>query len=235
MHEAKSHLQNSFITLTYDGNHLPTDLSLNLSHWQNFAKKLRRECGPFRFMHCGEYGDENKRPHYHAVIFGMDFREDRKAHHAIRGNIYYTSEILSACWQKGFVLIGDLTFESAAYVARYTMKKQTGSRAEAHYAGRKPEYMTMSRRPGLGANWIKKWHKDVYPSDEVITRGKRSRPPKFYDNELEKYKPELIKKIKAKRKKKAEKQETTGEQTYWRLETKEKVLKDKIKKKTREI
>lgn len=43
MHEAKFHQVNSFITLTYDDEHLPEDGSLKLRDWQQFADKLRAD------------------------------------------------------------------------------------------------------------------------------------------------------------------------------------------------
>lgn len=77
-----------------------------------------------------------------------------------------------------------MTFESAAYVARYVMKKVTGDRAESHYEGRHPEYTSMSRRPGIGKGWYEKFKADVYPLDRVVVRGVNTRPPRFYDNLL---------------------------------------------------
>jgi len=87
-----------------------------------------------------------------------------------------------------------LNFESAAYIARYVTKKVTGQRAAAHYervspsTGElvqvEPEFATMSRRPGIGAGWFAKYGSEVYPSDEVIVRGRACRPPRYYDERL---------------------------------------------------
>lgn len=155
--------------------------------------------GKFRFIHCGEYGDENGRPHYHALLFGLDFSDDRvvwKKNH--RGERLYRSQVLEETWGKGHCLIGDVSFESAAYVARYVNKKVTGSKEAAAYGERKPPYMTSSRRPGIGATWFEKYRADVYPHDEVIIEGRRFRPPRFYDErlseeELESYKRRRLK------------------------------------------
>lgn len=232
MHEAQMHERTSFITLTYSKKNLPADGSLDVKHWQDFAKRLRKKKGPFKFYHCGEYGDSNYRPHYHAAIFGIDWVEDRKLYTITKqGNRLFTSAELDETWQKGNVWIGNLSFESAAYVARYIMKKVNGDQAEAHYQWTdrttgeiftlKPEYTTMSRRPGLGSTWFEKYYTDVFPSDEVIIRGRSMRPPKYYDSLLEKRDPLLFKKIKAKRKKEATKYE--DDNTYTRLIAKEKV------------
>jgi len=99
----------------------------------------------------------------------------------------------------GHAIIGDLSFETAAYTARYCLKKITGDKADDHYQGRKPEYVTMSRRPGIGADWYDKHHREVYPSDSVVLRGKEMLPPPFYDKLLEKADPTLFEKIKRER------------------------------------
>lgn len=198
-HEASLHERNCFITLTYDDAHLPPDHSLNVKHYQDFMKRLRFRFGEgIRFFHCGEYGEQFGRPHYHACLFNFDF-EDKKLWKEVRGNKLYTSEALQELWPQGFSTIGDVTFESAAYVARYITKKITGEKAEAHYNGRKPEYTTMSRRPGIAKGWFDKYTSDVYPSDFVVLRGKKMRPPKFYDRQFEIAFPSDFAKLKRRR------------------------------------
>lgn len=195
VHEAQCHTDNCFITLTYNDEHLPYDRSLNLRHFQLFMKRLRKRFGSgVRFFHCGEYGENFGRPHYHACLFNI-FVPDRVLW-SVRQNIpLYTSEILSSLWPFGFVTIGDVSFESAAYVARYCVKKVIGKDAPDHYIyvdeitgqihDRQPEYVTMSRRPGIGRPWLDKFSSDVYPSDECVVNGVACRPPKFYDRVYE--------------------------------------------------
>lgn len=178
------HNSNCFVTLTYDEAHLPEGGSLVVGDWQKFAKRLRKGVGPFRFFHCGEYGDENSRPHYHACVFGLDFGRDRVPLKSVRGHTLFTSEKLSETWGLGFATVGSLTWQSAAYVARYVMKKATGPLAKERYGDRRPEYVTMSRRPGIGSKWFERFASDVYPSDEVVHEGKRFRPPRYYDLKL---------------------------------------------------
>lgn len=211
MHESQMHEKNCFITLTYSDAHLPPDETLVLDHWKNFAKKFRRDIGPFRYVHCGEYGELNHRPHYHASIFGHDFSSDREHYRTTpRGDQLYTSPTLDKLWGKGICVIGELTFETAGYVAGYIMKKITGDAGARYYntidystgevlAERKPPYITMSRRPGIGAGWIEKYTADVYPRDEVVINGAKMRPPKFYDNYLDQAQPEVLKQIKGRR------------------------------------
>lgn len=194
VHEAQMHDSNCFLTLTYSPAHLPLNGGLRVRDWQLFAKRLRKRVGKFRYMHCGEYGDENQRPHYHALLFGQDFSSDRVHWKGEGATKLYTSAILEDCWGLGFCTIGSFSFQTAAYVSRYILKKVTGANAPDHYqrvdadTGEvyqvKPEYVSMSRRPGLGSSWFDKFSSDVYPRDEVVLEGKRYRPPRFYDSKL---------------------------------------------------
>ena len=206
MHEA-----NCFVTLTYDQVNVPRDGSLVVGDWQKFAKRVRKRLGRFRFFHCGEYGEVNLRPHYHALMFGLDFSGDRVVWKKDeRGHKVYTSEMLSELWNLGFATVGELTWQSAAYVARYCMKKATGDLAKERYrrvdpeTGEewfvRPEYVTMSRRPGIGSEWYERFKSDVYPLDEVVHDGRRFRPPRYYDEKLQVEDPELMDALKAKRK-----------------------------------
>lgn len=206
MHEAQLYERNVFITLTYDNENLPENRSLDLTHFQKFMKRLRKKFGAnIRFYHCGEYGDRYGRPHYHACIFNLDFPDKTIIRITPQGHKLYASKTLDDLWGFGLTRIGDVTFESAAYCARYIMKKITGDPAKEHYEyvsedgeifNRVPEYTTMSRRPGIGAAWLDKYYRDVYPSDEVIINGKRYRPPKAYDARFEIIDPDMLVRVK---------------------------------------
>ncbi|MDO3651330.1 rolling circle replication-associated protein, partial [Nocardia mangyaensis] len=190
-----------------------------VEHFQKFLKRLRNSqpLKTIRFFHCGEYGDQGGRPHYHACIFNHDFTD--KEHYKTVGDYpLYHSKELSRLWPYGFCTIGTLTFETAAYTARYITKKITGPEAEQHYNGRKPEYITMSRRPGIAKQWLNQYKSDVYPNDYVIVNGKKCGAPKFYDQQLSD--DELLK-IKSKRKYKA--MEHTENNTLRRLVDRETV------------
>ena len=205
-HEASLHTFNSFITLTYSPEHLPEDGSLDVVHFQKFMKRLRKKLFPLkiRFFHCGEYGDLTRRPHYHALIFGHSFPDRTLLKSSKSGNLY-TSDVLSSVWGLGHASVGDLTFESAAYVARYVMKKVNGKSKKSHYEvidyetgeiiDLKPEYTTMSRKPGIAGDWFDKYHPDVYPSDSIHVDGREMRPPKFYDKKMKALDPALMEDI----------------------------------------
>ena len=196
MHEASLHEFNCFITLTYDEKHLPRFASLDKRAFPKFIKRLRKAVWPLRFsyFHAGEYGGTFGRPHYHACIFGYDF-PDKVVWTVRNGHTVWRSALLESCWKFGLSEVGSLTFESAAYVARYVVAKKLGKEAESAYdvvdvssgevvGRREPEYATMSRRPAIASNWFKQYHQDVYPSDQVIARGSPSKPPRYYDKML---------------------------------------------------
>lgn len=136
--ESTQHEFSSFVTLTYDKEHVPHDGSVSVREMQLFLKRLRmRACGSaIRFFGVGEYGDQSWRPHYHLCLFGVS---DRSA--------------ICDSWQRGYVDVGSLTFESAAYVAGYSVKRMTDARDE-RLGGRAPEFARMSLRPGIGAGAV---------------------------------------------------------------------------------
>lgn len=182
IHEASLYKENCFITLTFNDENLISD-SLNPRDFVLFMKRFRKMYGAgIRFFHCGEYGSVNKRPHHHAIIFNFDF-PDKIFWKPNNGYPIYRSPSLEDLWPYGYSSIGAVTFESAAYVARYIMKKITGDDAVNHYRGRIPEYVTMSRRPGIAYEWFRRFKDDVFPNDYVVIRNNiKARPPRYYDN-----------------------------------------------------
>jgi len=100
--------------------------------------------------------------------------------------------LLDSLWGLGFSTIGSLTFESAAYVARYVMKKVTGEAAADHYGDLLPEYVTMSRRPGIGKVFFERFASDIYPDDFIISNGHKVKPPRYYDSLYEIEEPEVM-------------------------------------------
>lgn len=136
MHEASLHKHNCFITLTFSPAALAAreNPSLDVRDFQLFMKRYRKRFGEgIRFFHCGEYGDKLGRPHYHACIFGHDFEDKYFWRKSDSGYPVYRSPVLEELWTHGFSEIGTVTFDSAAYVARYIMKKVNGKDAKDHY------------------------------------------------------------------------------------------------------
>jgi len=208
VHEASLYEKNCFITLTYNSEHLPEDGSLNKTHFQKFIKRLRKKFGSgVRYFQCGEYGSLLSRPHYHACLFNFDF-PDKELWTIKKGIKLYTSEILKDLWSDpifkqsyGYSTIGEVNYESASYIAKYVIKKINGKMAKDHYCGLMPEYVNMSRRPGIGRGWIDQFKTDVFPLDKIIEKSGKgklifSKPPRFYDKIYDLTNPEEFLKIK---------------------------------------
>jgi len=168
MHESQSYDANCFITLTYDDGHLPEDHGLRLRDWQLFAKRLRKSVGRFRFYHVGEYGERTLRPHYHALLFGVDFSADRKLFKVDGAYHLYTSEELQKVWDKGHCLIGELSFDSCCYVARYVTKKLKAPKIRSLYTAKcahEAEKVFQRMDPETGEVW------SVAPEYATMSRG----------------------------------------------------------------
>lgn len=239
VYEAQMHEENCFITLTYNDKHLPKDHSLHLEDIQKFFKRLRK-ANPgkqIRYLQCGEYGEQFSRPHYHACIFNHDF-DDKEHYDTKEGNPLYTSETLNKIWKKGYCIIGEVTFDSAAYVARYITKKVNKSedeyqrivyldnngQIEIHPVAQ--EFGSMSKnKGGLAKEWFDKYKNDVYPHDYVTVNGIKMQPPKYFDKLLEE--TDLIEYLKIK----AARNTPSDEETQERLLAKEKFKNLQLKQK----
>ena len=132
----------------------------------------------------------------------------------------YRSAILEKLWcdrkgrSLGFCSVADFSYDTAAYCARYCMKKfsnKDDSKVADFYQGRKPEFCTMSRNPGLGFEWLKKYNTNVYPHGFVVSsNGKKLKPPAYYDNIFDvDYDGSVINQIKVKRAKSFNEEENT--------------------------
>lgn len=196
IHEASLHQQNAFVTLTYDEEHASP--SLCYLDFQLFMKRFRRKFGPVRFYMCGEYGERSYRAHYHALLFGWYPTDGVQC-----GKDIVSSRELSSVWEKGFAAVGQVSYESAGYVARYVMKKQYDGQNGKRYervdpsTGEiykvEPEFSKMSLKPGIGAGWFDKYWKDVYIARDgvVQAKGRVSKAPRYYDRLLERIDPYL--------------------------------------------
>lgn len=192
VHESKMHKRNEFLTLTYDDKHLPKYGTLVKRDLQLFMKRLRRKHGAgIRFYACGEYGERTNRPHYHLLLFGFSSSDRKFYKNSPTGDPLYVSRAMRDLWPMGNNTIGDVTFDSCAYVSRYVCDKKTGDMAEWWYdvvdadTGEiirlTPEFSNMSRRPGIGTPWFDKFGPETYAHDSVIMNGREMRPPRYYD------------------------------------------------------
>lgn len=228
IHEASLYEDNCFITLTYRPEDVPPNGSLVKQDFTNFIKRLRFQYGSgIRFYMCGEYGENFSRPHYHALLFNFDFA-DKRFFKTSHGNKLYTSDSLSRLWPFGYHWIGTVTYNSAAYIARYCLKKVNGLMSDFHYSRQDkngcsyslvPEYNNMSRKPGIGSDWFKKYQSDVFPHDSVVHDGKKLRVPRYYDKLFEIKYPDDYERIKSLRSEKALRHQ--ADNTVTRLQVKE--------------
>lgn len=235
LHEKKYHPGSVFLTLTYDEDHVPKDGTLNKTDLQSFWKKLRFRNSDYgkakiKYFACGEYGDQTGRPHYHAALYGslsvpgpsvsdslLDQCDPRgflatdpeliQEEYSRSGAPQWSHPDISACWKHGRHRLSDLSFESAAYMARYILKKISGASAPNHYGARIPEFQTSSN--GLGKTHvlgdpdrlIRGELSDIYPADHIVLPGRGNfMPPPYYDRLLEKADPALFQQVKQARK-----------------------------------
>lgn len=226
MCELQYHDSAQFITLTYDDEHLPFAVDENGEtrlhptlvprDFTLWMKELRQVVYPkkIRFFACGEYGDHTARPHYHAIVFGLDL-PDRKARpgQTVHGHKLYNSSLLEKTWDKGFIVTADVSWQTCAYVARYVMKKQTGDKSSIYKElGIEPEFVRMSRRPGIGRQYFED-HGEIYDYDKIFMStpdGSRSfTPPRYFDRLMQEVDPERLQVIKDHRRAIAEMRDET--------------------------
>lgn len=180
--ETKEWKENCFITLTYNDENLPKNKQLCKKDLQDFWKRLRyyfegKETwvnpqngkieNPIRYFVCGEYGPKTHRPHYHACVFNWkpsDLKFYKENHNKDR---LFTSETLNKIWGKGFVIVGELTYESACYVARYVSKKIFKKSADYDTAKIQKEFTLCSTNGGIGIKYWKE-HKVKITENEGI-------------------------------------------------------------------
>lgn len=224
--ESTMHSESCFLTLTFAPEHLPADGCVSKRDIQLFMKRLRKFVSPVRvrYLACGEYGSKHLRPHYHLVIFGYNFPDRYLFQYNKRTHSkYYRSSSLEKLWPFGHCIIGNVSFESCSYVARYTLKKGFGAsvKENAKNSGLTPEFVVMSNRPGIGATWYEKFKSDVFPSDKmpVLTRKGiiHIKPARYYEKLLERESPELLHDIKLERAERCAELELSGEFDHDRI------------------
>lgn len=202
-HEAQQWPANTFLTLTYDDDHLPEAGHLKAKDLQLFIKRLRQHAhrnrssingdrrAGIRFLACGEYGEHTNRPHYHALLFNCGFTDQKKV-----GKDLYESETIARLWPHGQNRVGEATAASAAYIAQYNLKKQGQGDHDADGVWRPAPFLRMSLRPAVGNGWITKYATDL--THGYLVENNRKHPiPRYYQNQLKKHKPELWDEIQA--------------------------------------
>lgn len=174
IHEAQLHEQNSFLTLTYDDEHYPSDGKISKHELQKFIKRLRKQLDhQIRYFAVGEYGEKTHRAHYHAIIFGDDFLGARAKP---VGDRMWSNSFLNDCWGNGMVHVAKYEPATAMYTAGYVTKK----------LGNTDTFNLMSRRPPIGKNWLKKYHNQVRQLGHcTLSNGQQVPIPKKYMDWME--------------------------------------------------
>lgn len=202
MLEYDYHETSSFITLTYNDLYVPLcdyvdkngeeqkSMTLLKRDMQLFMKRLRKKYPDkqIRFYGCGEYGPKNQRPHYHLIIFGLDFAEDRYVHQiSALGDAYYRSPTLEKLWPYGYSYVCDVSWQTCAYVARYVTKKKKGKESDYYqFFNIQPEFSLMSRKPGIGRLYYDDHKEEIYEKGSIYLStakgGMKVKPPRYYDS-----------------------------------------------------
>lgn len=225
-HEATQYRWNTFLNLTYADDRLPAEGTLRADHLRNFIKRLRklgsrRDSGhlirnaelPIRYLACGEYGEENRRPHYHALLFNAGFSDRRRVGRK-DGHELYESPTIAKLWPYGAHRLGDATPAAASYIAKYTLKagydqeKAEFRRAwacdletQTHISRdgeliQQPPFVRMSLKPAIGAAWVKAYSSDL-TKGFLVTNGRKHAIPRHYRELLKRNDPQRYEEMRA--------------------------------------
>lgn len=179
-----------FVTLTYNDEHLPKNRSLNKKHVQDFLKRLKKHFGsskenPIRQSYCGEYGEKTKRPHYHLIIYNLDFADKVEHYKTDQGHQVYRSPTLESLWTFGHSEFGYATPATIAYLYKYILKKVPRSQKtrplklefEGQIYNVSHEFIESSRNPGIGAHMR---GSDSLKKGFLTIDGVKKKLPKYY-------------------------------------------------------
>lgn len=232
-HEAQCWKENCFVTLTYSDEHLPGDGSLNHRHFELFMKRARdRIPGPLRYFMCGEYGEETQRPHYHAVMFNVEFRPWKMQGKSGSGNAFYSNTLLTELWGLGHCTVQPVTVQTVGYCTRYCVGKLTGELGKIAYGERKPPYCAVSNRPGIGSLWYECFGQEKAAQDYIVFNGAECRMPRYYDK-LSDRKGWLTDEVEFARYERAK--SVAADNTSERLQVREQVAKARMRKQERKL
>ena len=201
MLELQEHDSSYFCTFTYDDAHLPLSYyadpdtgeaipcaTLVKRDFQLLMKRIRKEFknDKIRFFGCGEYGSETLRPHFHIVLFGLHLDDLKYYKRSAQGYDYFNSPRLQSCWKKGYVVVGEVNWQTCAYVARYVTKKLTGSLASFYSDFNiEPPFILMSRKPGIARNYYDENSDNIYKYDSIVLSNPEKplkfKPPRYFD------------------------------------------------------
>lgn len=113
---------------------------------QLFLKRLRKHFkdSKIKYLLTAERGSRTNRSHYHALLFGVEFKDRIFYKRSKRGNIIYTSPTLQKIWNNGICTIDsvNLNGKTARYCTKYCAKD-----------GRTDDSFSLFSR-GIGDRWL---------------------------------------------------------------------------------
>lgn len=189
VHEAQMYPNNCFVTLTYSEENLKSP-RLQYKDFQDFMKRLRKKNGNQKLGYnvVGEYGEETKRPHWHAIIFNFAPNDGIKKYKNSRDDQVYSSKMLTETWGHGIAEYGTVTFHSAGYVSRYAAKKLVHGKDDEH------DFHPISKKSNkqaIGKKWLETYYQDVFNYGQlVLPDGTTSSIPRYYEKWLKEHKPQ---------------------------------------------
>lgn len=199
INEAKYHKEASFITLTFDNKILLDDnskarkmgaspsfvfkIEYSMKYFQKFIKRLRKKFPDKKisYYHIAEYGEKTHRPHHHAILYGINFNEDRKEMQLSKtGHTQYYSETLQSLWACGRTSVQDINSNNIIYISQYSLKKFKNNELNKKYNTK----MTFSNRCKMNVKFIRQYPELIKKGYLQDGDGKKYRIPKSYLNNL---------------------------------------------------
>lgn len=166
VHEAAKHEACCFVTLTYSDECFPWSDAEWRKQGIDFLKRLRkaRAGSVVRSFGCRELGSRSLRPHFHFLVFGADLERGAAVSRGSSGSVSYESAELARLWRFGMSSVGDLTAQSAGYVARYVFDERAVPFGEVAYAGGS----LIRYGDGAGRRGVVQLRPVVHPSGAVV-------------------------------------------------------------------
>lgn len=172
LHELSTSDTGCFLTLTYDEEHCPISLRKKdlQKFWKRIRKQLKKQNRNIKYFACGEYGDQYGRPHYHAIVFGLDWNDE---------------DLVTEEWPFGFHKFGSVTVHSCGYVTEYCLKKFGRKKDDELYTklGLEPPFQLCSQ--GLGLNFALRNSQQLHDNLGITLNGQPVGLPRYYVKKLD--------------------------------------------------
>lgn len=190
LQETKVSSSATFLTLTYNDEHLKYKEKYNdyrhikpvcvKKDLQKYFKRVRRKCPNLKYYGVGEYGSENFRPHFHAIVFNA------------------SNEVLNEKWTEkkdpiGFVRCDPCNEATIHYTTKYIINEESKNSEYQPFAimsnGLGKEYINVAKEyhkknqsfttynPGGVPVYLPRYYRDQIFNEEerkIITERKKS-------------------------------------------------------------